>query len=673
MSARATFARGWSSFRRSPPTMWEFAIAPLVGALAVTVVNVAAVWVVLGAPTALGLRLQHHAFDALANAAAAGWLALVAAALGLAERACLSRARRAVDPRHLRLAAYGAYAALACLGMQSILGEHFRRQADAALDGRFARPLEALMLVGAGVGLLAAQLLGGLARRCSRDWSKLVATGALAALIAHHTQLRDDYAHVHAGITWAAATLLGSATAYDARRLFAARPKWLVALLALGGLGTLVEPSNAVRLELFRECGSVAPWLFARTVWRLPTAGSRAPAPPPRPQLVAPRSAARSSSRALVQAPVVVIITVDALRADVLSTPKYARRFPHLSRLTNEGLYVPRAVSPGSQTSVSLSAMFSGRPYSGQRWALHGEGSARFLYAADDPTVRFPSRLERAGIRTEGFFALQFFAGDFGVTRGFRREHMLTLGRKHASADAIMKPLLATLDKLKPGEPAMLFAHLTEPHEPYDRGRLREGSDFDRYLSEVEVVDAWLGKLLAKLRARAPGRGYVVLSADHGEAFGEHGTKFHTKTLYDELLRVPLVLWGPKILARRCDVVASLLDVGPTVLELFGVPNDPESMGESLVPIARGQLPCEAPRLPVVAEGRLRRALYTQDGLKVIEDRVHKTVEVFDLVRDPGELANLYPDDPRSGPPLAALRATFEARALPGYEPPYKP
>jgi arylsulfatase A-like enzyme len=548
-----------------------------------------------------------------------------------------------------------------------------RRQADAALDGRFARPLEAAMVLGSGIGILAAQLLGGLARVTSRRAVEFVAVLGLAILVAHHAVMRDDYPNVHAGLTWAGATLFGSALARPARLRLESRPRALHAIFLAAALGTILEPSNALRLELFRECGAVAPWVLAKTVWRLPRLAERAAPPPDRPQLVAKEGRESPAPSRLVPAPVVVLVTVDALRADVLAAREHERQLPNLTKIKKTGFYVPRAVSAGSQTSVSLAAMFSGRPYSGQRWTLHGEGAARFLYPATDRAPRVPTLLAEAGVRSEGFFALRFLTGDFGITRGFGVEHLLTEGRRHAPAHAVMTPLLARLDRVRPDESLLLYVHLTEPHEPYDRGRLREGTSFQRYLSEVEVVDGWIGKLLAKLNERAPGRGYVLVSADHGEAFGEHGTTFHTKTLYDELLRVPLIVWGPKIRARRCDGLASLIDIGATVLDMFGVPRDPSSMGETLLPLALAERACDARRLPIVAEGRLRRALYTSNGLKVIEDHVHKTVEVFDLERDPGELTNLFPDDPRSRRALAELRATFEARAHPGYEPPYKP
>jgi arylsulfatase A-like enzyme len=213
-----------------------------------------------------------------------------------------------------------------------------------------------------------------------------------------------------------------------------------------------------------------------------------------------------------------------------------------------------------------------------------------------------------------------------------------------------------------------------EPHEPYNRGQLKEGSDWDRYLSEIEIVDRWVGKLWRTVKRYQRRRGYIILSADHGEAFGEHGTKFHTKTLYQEMVRVPLIVWGPGVARRKLDAQVSLIDVGPTVLEAFRVPVPDTYMGRSMWPLIRGY--AEALPRPIFLEGRLRQAMYTPDGLKVIEDTVRRITEVYDLKTDPGELRNIFDLEPaRAHPAVAEMRAFFQQKTLiaEGYDPPFKP
>jgi arylsulfatase A-like enzyme len=158
--------------------------------------------------------------------------------------------------------------------------------------------------------------------------------------------------------------------------------------------------------------------------------------------------------------------------------------------------------------------------------------------------------------------------------------------------------------------------------------------------------------------------------SDHGEAFGEHGMTWHGTTLYDELLRVPLMIWTHAGPPRTVADPVSLMDLGPTILDLMGVATPARFMGQSLVPYLRG----ERPNLtrPILAEARLQRALVTPDGMKVIYDTRSQTVEIFDLNRDPKEEKNLFGiagDDP-----LGELRTFFQVHTLrrPGYEVPYR-
>jgi len=163
------------------------------------------------------------------------------------------------------------------------------------------------------------------------------------------------------------------------------------------------------------------------------------------------------------------------------------------------------------------------------------------------------------------------------------------------------------------------------------------------------------------------------VTSDHGEAFGEHGTFQHTKTIYEELVRVPLLVWGAGVRPQKVDEPVTLVDLNPTICDIFGVPWSEDITGETLVPILRGAKPNLS--RPILAEGRLRRALYAGD-LKVIADLRRSTVEAYDLSVDPGELDNLFDRErARVAPLLGALDAFFDTRGYKkdGYEPPYKP
>ena len=657
-----------------PPSPLRAAIGVLTGFVLIALTNAVAIAVTVPwPPGGARVRLAHHLFDLGQTLG-----------LGVACAAVLALGARVLG-RRLGIA-LTLYAAVASVVMELIVGQDLRRQAQVALGGRLAVPIYWALVALCGTALPVAHLLGAWLRRF-RWLSLLPLVAALGGVITHHAILRDDYPGLHGAIAWTAATLAGVTLATRVepwvrgllagtgapRRVLAGR--LALAAVVLGGvLGLAIPPPNRIRIQLFREPGAVGAWALAAAVWSIPELPVAAPPP------ASPWFASReglppvppTTPRLVAGNPVVVMITIDATRGDVIADPKNDARYPVITGLKRSGAYFANATSPGSQTAVSLTTTFSGRYFSELFWSMHGEGVARFAYAADDTTPRFPEILAEHGVRTATFCSLNFLAGDFGVIRGFTEQRMIPDGRKHAFAKQVVDPVIERLRKVN-NEPFFLYIHLMEPHAPYDRGADKSGSDKDRYLSEIAVADAEIGRITRLVQSRFKDRGIVVIGADHGEAFGEHGTFNHTKTLYQELLHVPLIIKGPGIVGRRIEQHVGLVDLGPTLLDLYGIDTPASFKGQSLLPLLAGR--DVALERPLLAEGRLRRALY-YDGLKLIVDDRRKLVEAYDLEGDPLELRSLFDDEPeRVAPSLAALHAFFAANALrrPGYSPPFKP
>ncbi len=654
------------------PNAAQVAWGTVIGALALVVTNAIAIAVVLGWPANGWLvRLQHHGFDALYLLGFGGLLAAPATLVAHLGGRGFGRIRL---PSWL---GWLGLAILSSMAMQWVLGRHLDRQAAAVLGGRYAYLLYPLYVGLCGLAIPVAYAVGGICAQ-HRFSVGVALVAALAGVVVAHVILRDDYPGVHTAILWTCMCLLGTALASRVRRVVRWR-RWRQAGAVFIGFCALSSlcwaPPNTVRLELFREPGAVVPWILSRTVWSLPDL----PTVPPEQYAALEAKMSRrfpsvSPRGSYASEPVVVLLTVEALRADVVADRANDDQLPQLAKLRDTGSYFERANTAGSQTSVSLTAMFAGRYYSQLLWRKYGQGKKRFYYPAEDPAVRFPQLLSDAGVHTFSYLGLIFLADRFGIARGFTDEKMVVQGRAHGSARDIMNPLLGQLRRTGKGK-HFFYAHLMEPHEPYDRGALKEGTPWDCYVSEVAVVDRWLKKLVTLFRRRFPRRGYLIITGDHGEAFGEHGTRFHTKTLYEELLQVPLIIWGPGIPERKISERVGLIDLGPTILQLYGLPVTPQFMGQSLLPLMEGQV--SQLERPLLAEGRLRRALYRRAGLKVIEDTRRKVVEVYDLQSDPEEARNLFSatSEPAQRA-VAALRAFFARhtrRQPPGYVPPFKP
>jgi arylsulfatase A-like enzyme len=286
-----------------------------------------------------------------------------------------------------------------------------------------------------------------------------------------------------------------------------------------------------------------------------------------------------------------------------------------------------------------------------------------------DRSQRWTELLSEHGVHTVHAVGLRGLSARNGVGRAFDVEHATR--SNYPLAEDLADVVLHELDELDE-KPGFIYAHFVDPHAPYDRGK-RAGSAFERYLSEVAVVDRELGRIAEKLEQPSlRERAVLIVSADHGEAFGEHGRTAHASTVYDELLRVPLLISGPGLEARTIATPVSLVDIGPTILDFFGLPTPGSFMGESLAPLLAGR-PASLTR-PIVADaGRRIQAMVFPDGTKAILDLQRRTTEVYDIEHDPGELDNCAssPNFPAQRY-TDALRHFFDVHTLKrrGWEPP---
>jgi arylsulfatase A-like enzyme len=371
-------------------------------------------------------------------------------------------------------------------------------------------------------------------------------------------------------------------------------------------------------------------------------------------------------------APIVIFFSIDSLRRDVPIDPGHSASMPHLVELMQRGATFSTARAPGSMTKYTLSSISSGRYFSQQYWAASGQNH----WPVDDPSVHLATLLSSAGVFTAAFPATNWLENRSGVIRGFEHNSYSggsMPGRQQAWVDGktLTRQLLEKLEQ-NAERPGFYWVHYLDTHDPFYAGG-RKGKKFTRYLRALSVVDGYLGELVAAVdRLGLEQRVLLFVMSDHGEAFGEHGSSFHGGSLYDELVRVPLVAKGPSVVARSVDAPVSLVDLGPTVLDWFGLPTPASFMGESLVPFLIGE--SRTFSRPIVAETRLKQSMLFADGRKVIRDLRRQTLELYDLGRDPEELSNLSDDiDPDQEEHVLLLRGFFQVHTYRenGYRVPY--
>jgi HEAT repeat protein len=279
----------------------------------------------------------------------------------------------------------------------------------------------------------------------------------------------------------------------------------------------------------------------------------------------------------------VVLLSVDALRADHVSAYGYARKTtPNLDALAREGMLFRWAYCPTPHTSYSITSMMTGK-YMRPLLAL-GLGEDSETWA---------SSLRRYGYRTAAFYPPAVFFIDaprFGALRD-RALDFEYAKVEFASAAARVDQVSAYLSSAPKDKPLFLWVHLFEPHEPYvsDPAHVfRSGSsdetDVDRYDSEIASADDGIGRILRLVRKDRPGA-TVIVTADHGEEFGEHGGRYHGTTVYEEQVRVPLVIAGAGVVHRESSVVVQTIDLLPTVLSALGIPRPARLRGRDLGPV----------------------------------------------------------------------------------------
>ncbi|MBX3181907.1 MAG: sulfatase [Polyangiaceae bacterium] len=412
------------------------------------------------------------------------------------------------------------------------------------------------------------------------------------------------------------------------------------------------------------------------------------------PSAPAPSAEPKASAPAPLPPLSVLLITVDSLRADMPWTGYPRDVAPNLSRLAAEGVVYSHAYALSSYTSMSLAGLMAGRHPS--ELPRDGRATSSFLPEADF----LAEHAAAAGLHTIGVHGHVYFLGATGISQGFARWRLFPKIVLHPAREgAVVDPTLTDLllEELrehhqKPAAPrSFSWVHYMDPHfsyvrhpgvEPYRGSPYAEGQDpvppgaplsavgqslRNQYDGEVRHTDQQIGRLLTEL-SKEPWADElaIVVTADHGEAFGEHKSYFeHGFLLYEVTTRVPLLFKIPGVAPRRIDARRSHLDLARTLLELLNVEAPSAMRGESLVPELRGLVtPTDRDiviDMPYTDQSPRRRALIHGD-LKLIVTETDQRPQLFDLEADPSERQDLGADTERAAPLLERLKQLEAAR-----------
>ena len=391
--------------------------------------------------------------------------------------------------------------------------------------------------------------------------------------------------------------------------------------------------------------------------------------------------------------PNVVLIVADTLRADHLSCYGYHRvTSPHIDAMAKEGVQFRQAVSQAPWTLPSIVSLMTSLypPVHGLNFPPQSDGyAAQFL---DDERITLAEYLRNEGYKTGAFVgaggnvSARFHGQGFDfyddeISYPTRYSHLILLGMigrfcgfyTSRLADTTTEQVQYWLSRNR-HFPFFLFIHYFDPHDPYGSpepfttkysgdysGALSPGVTYlqlgellpelnaddieyvaSLYDGEIRFTDAQTGKLIQFLKElELLDETLLIFTSDHGDELYEHGGFGHCKTLYEEQLRVPLIIRYPPLGSNKTiDNQVQLIDVTPTILDYLDIDISREAQGISLVPLINGDTGDELPAysetmlkggITSIRKGRFKFIKYTEDGRE----------ELFDLEKDPGELKNL--------------------------------
>ncbi len=333
----------------------------------------------------------------------------------------------------------------------------------------------------------------------------------------------------------------------------------------------------------------------------------------------------------------VLLITVDALRADHVGAYGYARpTTPNIDRLAAEGTRFSRAYSQAPHTSFSVSSMLTSKYF---------PTMARLAPGERHDTIA--AVLRNYGWKTAAFYPPAVFYIDSDKLKTFAETNFDFEYVKFEFIDAQRRvdQLLAYYDNVNPKR-SFVWVHFFEPHEPYvvHPGFEFGPGDVDRYDGEIAYTDTAVGRLVREVRARRPGT-IVILAADHGEEFEDHGGRYHGSSLYEEQLRIPLIISIPGVVPHVVEGQVELFDVTPTVLGLLDISVPVRMRGTDLGPWLATP-PAPADRLPPAFAELEDKRMVSLGGEKLICDMRLGLCAYYDLGTDPHERRNLAEERP---------------------------
>ena len=368
--------------------------------------------------------------------------------------------------------------------------------------------------------------------------------------------------------------------------------------------------------------------------------------------------------------PNIILISIDALRADHLSCYGYHRNTsPNIDRLAREGTLFKNGFSQATWTIPSHASIF----LSQYAWRHKLDSPEKRLHSL--PTM-LAEILKNENYATAAFTGGVWISSRYGFDQGFEiYEDGIPGKQRHYGISFYIDKLLSWLESVR-NKKFFLFIHTYDVHEPYNppapyfdlytKGRCEEiktskgimvkrldalkltPKEIDYimavYDGGINYFDDQLEKIFEKLDQLGIDKTtIIIITSDHGEAFREHGKLDHCHKPYIEEVHVPLIMKGPGIPGNRTyDNYVQLIDIVPTILEILNIPQRKEMQGRSILPLMNN---CEieerfttyswggsGPQGPVSLRTRQWTYIMKHNGLDELYDRINDPKEQNNII-----------------------------------------
>ena len=343
-----------------------------------------------------------------------------------------------------------------------------------------------------------------------------------------------------------------------------------------------------------------------------------------------------------------LVIVVDALRGDAFHSAGYHRNLTSfLDRWSREeAVSFRRAYSQGGGSFAAFPFLVAGR----SRFSLYGPHLHREnLYFKIAQKERIQHYMVMKGFGPRAIFPPDYPVVELTIPRAVS-------DRRTATADEVFDSARRAIGSLPADERFLCFLHLMDVHN--DLWKKKSGMDFgnsprDVYDNNLSYIDKAFGRFVSWLKQTGRyGKTVILFTSDHGEQFWEHGASLHGHTLYEEEIRIPVILRAPGIVGRFENVPVVAADMAPTIADLAGYsvdpPYDDPHMGISLVPLLLRNERERYLKRDVVGRASFKRRyfLYRNWEWKLVYFAELDLLQLFNTVNDPAEKNNLLHEEP---------------------------